>query len=350
MNTISVQTSNSYNVLVGNGILVHIGEYASSLFSDCKAIIISDSNVWPLYGNVVKNSLSSCGFEVAEHVISPGEKHKNLTTYAEILNFLARIPVSRNDVIIALGGGIVGDLAGFVAATYMRGIGYIQVPTTLLAMVDSSVGGKTAIDLPGGKNLIGAFYAPKLVVCDIDTLNTLPQEFFRDGCAEIIKYGVLYDSELIAHLSVEGMSFDRKIVITKCIALKCNAVEADEYDNGVRQMLNLGHTFGHAIETLSGYSQSHGCAISTGMAIVARAASKAGYCSSKTAEDIVNVLQIMGLPVQTAFTAQQLYAAACLDKKRRSDTINLILPHYIGSCSIEPMPICQLASFIEDGL
>ena len=192
----------------------------------------------------------------------------------ELLNFLAENKLTRSDALIALGGGVVGDLTGFAAATYLRGIDYIQIPTTLLAAVDSSVGGKTAIDLPSGKNLVGAFYQPKLVLCDTDTLNTLPEDIFRDGCAEVIKYGVLYDAELFAHLDESGLSFDREAVIARCVELKRDVVAEDEFDRGKRQKLNLGHTIGHGIEACSGYGISHGKAVAMGMTIITKTPAK----------------------------------------------------------------------------
>ena len=190
MNTVHVTASKEYDVLIGSGLLPTLGSRAAAMGSVRKVCIISDSNVWPLYGQAVKNSLISAGLDVAEFVFPAGEAHKNGSTFLDALNFLAENQLTRTDLIVALGGGVVGDLAGFTAATYLRGIRFIQVPT-LLAAVDSSVGGKTAIDLPAGKNLAGAFCQPSLVLCDTDTLNTLPEDIFRDGCAEVIKYGVL---------------------------------------------------------------------------------------------------------------------------------------------------------------
>ena len=187
MKTITVKASRNYDVLIGNGLLASLGEHAARLTKAKKAAIISDSNVWPLYGHIAVESLNNSGFDVLHYTFPAGESSKNGSTYLSILNFLAENHVTRTDCLIALGGGVVGDMTGFVAATYLRGIAYIQVPTTLLAAVDSSVGGKTAIDLPAGKNLAGAFCQPSMVLCDTDTLNTLPPEIFLDGCAEVIK-------------------------------------------------------------------------------------------------------------------------------------------------------------------
>ena len=252
--------------------------------------------------------------------------------------------MTRSDHLVALGGGVVGDLTGFAAATYLRGIAYIQVPTTLLAMVDSSVGGKTAIDLPSGKNLAGAFCQPKLVLCDTDTLATLPEDIFRDGCAEVIKYGILYDPDLFAHLTEKGLAFDRKAVITRCVELKRDVVTQDEFDTGLRMKLNLGHTVGHGIEAISNFSLSHGKAVAIGMAIVSRAS----RCPD--GQKILACLERFGLPTTTDYAPADIYRCALSDKKRSVATVSLILPRAIGSCAIVPTPIADLKSFIEAGL
>ena len=248
MNTVMIRASKTYEVQIGSGLLPEIGEKARQLVNSKKAAIISDSNVWPIYGKTAVASLENAGFLVQHYVFPAGESSKNGETFLAILNFLAESKFTRSDLLIALGGGVVGDITGFAAATFLRGVSYIQVPTTLLSMVDSSVGGKTAIDLPAGKNLAGAFYQPILVLCDIDALSTLPDQIFQEGCAEVIKYGILYDTELFDHLDQMGLAFDRESVITRCIQLKRDVVADDEFDRGARQMLNLGHTVGHGIE------------------------------------------------------------------------------------------------------
>ncbi len=350
MKTVTVSASKAYRVMIGNGLLSALGSYASAFKAPGKAAIISDSNVWPLYGAITENSLRKSGFETLHYCFPAGESSKNAETYLNILNFFAENQLTRADVVIALGGGVVGDITGFTAATYLRGIPYIQAPTTLLAMVDSSVGGKTAIDLAAGKNLVGAFYQPSLVLCDTNVLNTLPDDILRDGCAEVIKYGILYDADLFAHLCREGLNFDRETVIARCVSLKRDVVEEDEFDTGARQKLNLGHTFGHAIEKESNFSVSHGKAVATGMAMVARAACKRGLCNEKTAKEIQSILDTFGLPSTTEFSANRLNTAALSDKKRSGSTVNLIIPERIGSCSIVPTPITELQSFIEEGL
>ena len=351
MKTIKVTASRNYSVLVGSGLLQELGAYAKSLTKAEKLAIISDSNVWPLYGSIAVASLENAGFRhIVPYVFPAGEESKNGETYLSILNFLAENKLTRSDCIIALGGGVVGDMTGFVAATYLRGIDYIQIPTTVLAVVDSSVGGKTAIDLPAGKNLAGAFYQPKLVLCDIDTLDTLPEDIFRDGCAEIIKYGVLYDPQLFSHLQDNILDFDRETVIARCIALKRDVVAADEFDRGERQKLNLGHTIGHSVEANSHFTISHGKAVAIGMAVVSRAAAKLGLCTVETAVVIEAILSDFSLPTATADTAQAIYDGALSDKKRFGGKVNLIVPTEIGSCIIHTVTTQELKTFIEAGL
>jgi len=350
MNTITINTSKEYNVLVGTGLQKDIGSYVKKLGCPSKVAIISDSNVWPLYGNTVSRSLQNAGFTVCSYVFPAGEASKNGETYLNILDFLAQEHITRTDLLIALGGGVVGDMAGFAAATYLRGISYVQIPTSLLAMVDSSVGGKTAIDLPSGKNLAGAFYQPSLVLCDIDALNTLPEDIFRDGCAEVIKYGILFDRKLFDHLYENGLKFHREKVISRCIELKRDVVAGDEFDRGLRQKLNLGHTVGHGIEANSSFSISHGQAVAAGTAIVSKAAYAIGICDKDSCDQILSILEKFGLPVSTCDSADVLYRYMLSDKKRAGDTVNLIIPQTIGNCVIKPTPTTQLKSFIEAGL
>jgi 3-dehydroquinate synthase len=273
-----------------------------------------------------------------------GEESKNGEQYFRILNFLAENEITRGDLLIALGGGVVGDMTGFVAATYLRGVAYIQVPTTLLAMVDSSVGGKTAIDLPSGKNLVGAFYQPAMVLCDISALDSLPRDIFIDGCAEVIKYAVLYDADLFEHLMQFGLQFDKEYVIARCVTLKRDVVEVDEFDTGARQLLNLGHTVGHSIEKNSNFTITHGKAVAIGMAIVCRS------CGCQDSSRILDLLIRFGLPVHTGFSAEILYNHALSDKKRSSNTITLVIPLAIGNCQLIPYSSETLQSFIQAGL
>ena len=350
MNVVKVNASTAYEVKIGADLLFALGTEVSAVTKAGIAAIVSDSNVWPLCGKIAQISLESAGFSVISFVFPAGEASKNGSTYLSLLNFLAENHVTRSDCLIALGGGVVGDLTGFAAATYLRGIPYIQVPTTLLAAVDSSVGGKTAIDLETGKNLVGAFYQPKLVLCDIDTLNTLPTDIFRDGCAEVIKYGILYDPQLFAHLQTNGLAFDQEAVITRCVELKRDVVAEDEYDTGSRMKLNLGHTIGHGVEANSNFTISHGKAVAIGMAIVSRASAALQICTHEITARIEAVLQQFGLPTETTYTAEQLFDCALSDKKRSGGTVNLIVPESVGSCRILSTPVQTLKSLIEAGL
>ena len=350
MKTIEVSASRTYDVVIGSELLPTLGQRVKALSRATKAAIISDSNVFPLYGETAVQSLRDTGLDVVHFVFPAGEESKNGQNYLEIVNFLAENRFTRTDCLIALGGGVVGDITGFAAATYLRGIAYIQVPTTLLAAVDSSVGGKTAIDLPAGKNLCGAFCQPRLVRCDIDTLNTLPEDIFRDGCAEVIKYGILYDDALFSSLATAGLAFDRESVIARCVELKRNVVMEDEFDTGARMKLNLGHTIGHGVEASSHFQISHGKAVAIGTAIITRAAFSCGHCSEDTKNAILTVLERFGLPTACEYDADMLLSSALSDKKRAGNTVNLIIPRSIGQCNISPVLVSELLPFIKAGL
>ena len=350
MKTITVSASREYEVRIGAGLLASLGAETAAVCKAGTAAIVSDSTVWPLYGSAAEESLTAAGLKTVHYVFPAGEASKNGDNYLSLLNFLVENHITRSDCIIALGGGVVGDLSGFAAATFLRGIAYIQVPTTLLAAVDSSVGGKTAIDLPAGKNLAGAFYQPRLVLCDTDTLRSLPEDIFRDGCAEVIKYGVLYDPALFSHLEDAGLAFRRETVIARCVELKRDVVMEDEFDTGARMKLNLGHTIGHGVEAQSHFTVSHGKAVAIGMAIVSRAGVKYGICEPDAQQRIVAVLDRFGLPVSTDCGADEIYACALSDKKRAGGTVNLIIPERIGFCRIQPTPVDQLRAFIAAGL
>ena len=344
MTTVTVNASKSYDIKIGPGLLSTLGAEAKALGKAEKVCLVSDSNVFPLYGETAQNCLEAAGFSVFSFVFPAGEESKTAETYLNLLNLLAKNHLTRSDLIVALGGGVVGDLAGFAAATYLRGIRVIQVPTTLLAAVDSSVGGKTAIDLPAGKNLAGAFCQPSLVLCDTDTLSSLPGEIFRDGCAEVIKYAILYDPRFFSYLEETGLAFDQESVIRRCVELKRDVVMDDEFDTGARMKLNLGHTIGHAVEAVSHFGISHGKGVAIGTAIVSRAS------KCRDSHRIIALLKLFGLPTTTYYPADILAGAASSDKKRTGGTLNMIIPISIGHCEIEPIPISQLESFIQAGL
>ena len=344
MKTVTINASKSYEIKIGSGLLTHLGAEALRLGKAKNVCIVSDSNVFPLYGKTASESLENVGFTVCSFVFPAGEESKSAGTYLEMLNYLADCKLTRTDLIVALGGGVVGDLAGFTAATFLRGIRFIQIPTTLLAAVDSSVGGKTAIDLPAGKNLVGAFWQPSLVLCDTDTLASLPRDIFIDGCAEVIKYGILYDAPFFASLEATGPEFDREAVIARCVEMKRDVVMEDEFDTGARMKLNLGHTIGHGVEASSDFCLSHGKSVAIGMAIVSRAS----HCPDNGR--IIGILEKFGLPTTTTTDADTLLRYALSDKKRSGGTVNLILPRTIGNCDIVPTPVENIKSFIEEGL
>lgn len=350
MTTVTVRASRPYEVTIGRGLLDTVGRQAAGQWKGRSAAVVSDSTVAPLYLNRVKDSLERAGFRVHSFVFPAGEDQKNGGTYLKLLEFLAARRLTRADGLIALGGGVVGDLAGFAAATFLRGIGFLQLPTTLLAAVDSSVGGKTAIDLTNGKNLAGAFYQPQAVLCDLDTLDTLPAEVFADGCAEVIKYGMIGDPALLARLETVDFRADPEELVARCVAQKRDLVEQDEFDTGARQLLNLGHTLGQGVEACSGYTVSHGRAVAIGMTLVTRAAVAFGRCPAEVLPRLRRLLERYGLPDATAYSAQALYEKTLSDKKRSGDTISLVVPIAWGASQLVRIPVSELPAWIERGL
>lgn len=346
MISIPVSASTDYNVLIERGLISRVGEETAKLTKPAKAVIVSGPNTYPLYGETVTASLESAGFEVLHFIHQGGETAKSLETYGELLNFLCDSHISRSDILVALGGGVTGDLTGFVAATYLRGISFVQVPTTLLATVDSSVGGKTAINLNSGKNQAGCFYQPIAVFCDPDTLKTLPDADYRCGCAEIVKYGVLAGGELFDTVSSGGIKQSEEAVIASCVKIKSDIVNEDEFDRGTRMLLNLGHSIGHAVEKCSGYAVHHGDAVAVGMAMIARAAADKGFCSTDCRDKIIDTLRKYDLPTETSFKAEELFEASKADKKISGGKMHLIVPEKIGSCRIESIDIDALRDWL----
>lgn len=349
MQIVTVNATKTYDVLIGASLLERVGEISRKRIGACNCVIITDTNVDKLYSKVVESSLSNAGYKVSKFVFEAGEKSKNAQTLIDILEFMAQKELTRSDCVFALGGGVVGDIAGFASAIYLRGIKFIQIPTTLLAAVDSSVGGKTGIDLCAGKNLAGAFHQPSLVICDYSTLDTLTNDIFSDGCAEVIKYGVINDASLF-ELVNNGVHENIEEIILHCVRNKSTIVAKDEFDNGCRQLLNLGHTVGHAIEKCSNYAISHGSAVSIGMVIVMRAAVSLGYCRSDAFDKLVSLLKKVNLPTTCDYTAKQLASVCLSDKKRKGDTITLVVPHSIGDTRLIPVHTDDIESFIEKGL
>ncbi len=349
MKTIRIDASRSYDVVIGPGLLGEAGERVAALMGHVRAMIVSDDRVFPLYGERLRESLAAAGLSPAEFVFPQGEQSKSLATYGRLLEALCREHFTRSDLIVALGGGVVGDLAGFAAATYQRGISFVQLPTTLLAAVDASVGGKTAVDLPGGKNQAGAFWQPGLVLCDTDCMATLPEEEYRCGCAEIIKYAMIGSPALFDELIRTPVRERYEDVIAECVAMKRDFVQADEYDTGARMLLNFGHSFGHAAEACSDYALPHGLAVAMGMAAMTRSAAAAGFCEAKTPKALEALLTAYGLPTELPYPAQKLAEAARADKKAAGDFLRLVVPEAVGRCRIETVPAGDLQDWLKRG-
>lgn len=345
MREVKVNTGTPYGVLISRSIFDMCGSItAKSLGLSCRAVIITDKNVSNLYLWRVMKSFSSAGFSPVSYVFEGGEETKNMQTVEEILAFLEKNEITRSDLLVALGGGIVGDVCGFAASIYLRGVRFIQIPTTLLAAVDSSVGGKTGVNFGGLKNQIGTFCQPSLVICDPDTFDTLSDKIYADGMAEVIKYGVISAPDIIETLSGP---FDICDIIARCVGIKADIVSRDERDNGVRQLLNYGHTVGHAIEKCSDYSVTHGSAVAIGMVVAARSAYAAGICEEDFTEELESLLSSHGLPSKTDIPDADLLSAIAHDKKRGGDNINLVLPKSLGDCRIYKLKLDSLGTFLK---
>lgn len=344
---VNVNASRNYDICIADGILNSCAELVSSVKKDaCKTAVISDDRVFPLYGDKVVPGLKDKGFEVFTYVFENGEKSKTLETYCRIQGFLAETKLTRTDIIIALGGGVVGDVAGFCAATFLRGIEYVQIPTSLLAAVDSSVGGKTAVDMPEGKNLVGAFHQPSLVVCDTKCFDTLDRRQLASGFAEVIKYGVLCDKELFENLK-KGKP-DMPKLVERCVSIKRDVVASDEFDTGNRMFLNLGHTLGHAVEKYSDFKLTHGAAVAVGMMMIVKISEKYGYAKTKISDELRTVLEMYSLPAEYDIPKEKLYELVCGDKKTAGKSITLVIPIEIGKCELVKMPLEKLKSIIDE--
>lgn len=358
MYSLDIQASKPYQVLIDTFLLERAGEIARSLNAGRRALIISDTNVAPLYAEPVKSGLQAAGYTCALAVFSAGEEHKRAETYIGLLEKAASFELTRSDLIVALGGGVVGDVAGFVAATYMRGIDFIQIPTTLLAMVDSSVGGKTAIDLEAGKNLAGTFWQPRAVLADVGCLGTLTDDQFADGCGEVIKHAVIADSELFEELektplTPELLKQDLSRVaylIARNIDIKRAVVEADERESNMRKLLNFGHSIGHGVEAAEFYRLGHGTCVGIGMVAIASASVTAEVCEPDVPDRIAALIRNHGLSLHFQADAQNIYNEALHDKKRAGNSIDLVVPRAIGAVSIAPTPLDEFKKILEVGL
>ncbi len=346
MATVQIRTSKNYQIHIENGLLDRIGSLSAKLLRCRNVALVTDETVNALYADRVESSLRCAGFAVHKLVLPAGEETKCLARFGEVLEFFAEHRLTRTDAAFALGGGVIGDLTGFASAVYLRGIDYIQIPTTLLAAVDSSVGGKTAIDLQAGKNLAGAFHQPAAVFCDPESLQTLPKETFADGCAEVIKYAVL-DGEPLVSLLADPEHADWGEIIRVCVTIKKRMVEEDEFDNGVRMFLNLGHTVGHVIEKNSHFAITHGKAVAIGMVIVSKLSEKLGLCDTSLTRSLIALLHAYGLPTESPYAVKDLIAGMLSDKKRKGNTLHLILPQRMGSCMIYETDVDALHHLFE---
>lgn len=348
METVQVNIEPSYQVEIERGLLDQADKKLQPFIEGKKVMIITDENVVAHgYLKNVTEKIEPLTNGVDSIVLPAGEAQKSMECLFDIVQRLAENQYSRTDIVIALGGGVVGDLAGFVSAIYLRGINYIQIPTTLLSAIDSSVGGKTAIDLPQGKNLVGAFYQPKYVLCDPNVFKTLETTVFEDGMAEMIKYGMILDSELLTYLMdrtepVNASSIDLEKVIARCVAIKRDVVEKDEKDLGLRQLLNYGHTLGHALEQVSHFNISHGRGVAIGMDFMLHMASKEKYIETEIRQDFKDLLNDYHLlNAQIDYSAEEISKAMLNDKKRRSDEITEVLPVSVGQCKLFTFPILE---------
>ena len=333
---------NTYPIFIGQGTLIDLGEALKTVSFPRKVAIVSNELVFSLYGEVVQSTLTEAGYSVTTILIGDGEEYKTLATLSSVYDQLIVNDMDRGCGIIALGGGVVGDLAGYAASSYMRGIACVQVPTTLLAQVDSSVGGKTAVNHPQGKNIIGAFYQPKLVSIDVNVLNTLAEREYLAGFAEVIKYGVIRDGDFFNWLVENSEQLLKRnpetlkhAIKTSC-QIKADIVEIDEKESGIRAILNFGHTFGHAVETITGYSRFlHGEAVSIGMVVAARIAEQEGLCSKQDVSAVTSLLQRFKLPVTPPSFSIETYIESMMhDKKVKDGLLRMVLNRGIGQCEI----------------
>ena len=348
MKTVTVSTGLPYKVYIEPGIIARVGDEVLSLVKHpCSVIVVTDDKVDALYGGRVRQSLFKKGFHVYSHVFHHGEASKTLAVCGEILHSLTDKQLTRTDIVVALGGGVVGDVAGFAASVYLRGIPFIQIPTTLLAMVDSSVGGKTGVNLPAGKNLAGTFHQPLSVLCDPDALFTLSAKTLRDGLAEAIKTSLLRDPVMFEWFRSGVYIHKMEDIITRCVRIKAEIVAEDEHDTGIRRVLNFGHTFGHAIEKTSGYQVPHGSAVAAGMACASRLSHKLGVCGEALFLEVCEALERNGLSSSVPYPVKTLLSAALSDKKRIGDKITLVLLKDIGDPLLYPVPVDEMEKMIS---
>jgi len=353
MKTILIRASRAYDVMIGKGLIVSAGELIGEIKSPCKAAIFTDDKVGGLYLDKLTASMEAAGFQTAVYVFPRGEESKTPTTFFDIVDFLAKNNFHRTDLCVALGGGVVGDVVGFASGVYMRGIDCVQIPTTLLAAIDSSVGGKTGVNLQEGKNLMGVFHQPLRVLFDTDTLYTLDHENTLAGFGECLKYAVLEGGRLW-ELAEDGANEDgankdnMEELIGLCVASKKRIVEKDERETeGMRKLLNLGHTLGHAIEKLSGYTVAHGIAVAKGLALIAKISVKNGLLSVQDGDKIVRLLNAYGFDLTCPYTPEELASVVMMDKKSDGAGVEFVMIYRIGRCALLRVDADKVAEFIR---
>lgn len=348
MKRLKVNTGRKYDIIIDRGIISHCGEYIKKVASPTRITVITDSNVHALYSQNVIASLKQSGFIVTEFVFKAGETSKNFKTIEAIYSHLADNNITRKDMILALGGGVTGDMAGFAAATYLRGIEFIQVPTSLLAQVDSSVGGKTGYDIKQGKNLIGAFWQPSLVLIDPDTLTTLPERFINDGMAEVIKYGCIKSLGLFRLLKKGMNELDIENIIYRCVSIKRDIVQRDETEAGERKLLNFGHTIGHALEKIYEYKKlSHGEAVAIGMVMITKASEKEGFTQKDTSRKISELCMLYNLPTYDETTIRDIALASQSDKKTTGRELDIVILKSIGDATVKRINQSVFQQYID---
>lgn len=348
---IRVNASGVYDVVIGSGLIENAAEYIEKVIKARTFAVITDDNVDAFYGDKVCRSLTDKGMTVYKFVFPHGEASKCSATLLEIYSFLCKNHITRSDCLIALGGGVVGDITGYAAATFLRGLDFVQIPTSLLAQVDSSVGGKTAIDLPEGKNLVGAFKQPKLVLCDTNTLDTLPEEFLIDGMGEVVKYGMIRSAELFELLEKYDITTIKSAaadIIGRCVSIKRDVVEADEFDKGERMLLNFGHTLAHSIEQYYNYTGiTHGMAVAAGMKMITDIAEKNNMAQHGLCKRLTSCLERYRLNAEIEPTVPQLAEACLNDKKRESGSISIIICSEVGKSAAVKMPVPDFLALLS---
>ena len=344
MKTVTISTSRPYDILIEDGILDSLPKLIEGKFpSPRKICVITDSKEGNTLADNILQEIRKANFDAFKIVFPSGEHSKNLTTYGNILESMSEEEITRSDIILAIGGSAVADMAGFVAGTYMRGLDYIYVPTSLVGIIDIAIGGKTGINLPDGKNLAGLLYTPSMVPVDPLILKEQPEEALQEGLVEALKFAIISDSSLVNQIAARNYEY----IIDRCISLKKTLVEVDESDTGLRQLLGFGHILGHCIEKFTSYGMSHGNAVAKGLVGEARAAFAMGYCKTDISGELARILGELGLDTSLPYNYEDLYPYALVDKKIRDGSITIVVPDVIGKCTVKRISLFELKQFFK---